>query len=59
MPDRQHRSLQDSQWQGRTRAHTTKRFNPQPDPPTSKFLGGPDTKLLGGPDTKGVKSIRK
>jgi hypothetical protein len=29
-------------------------FNPQPDPPTRKFLGGPDTKSLGGPDTKSL-----
>jgi hypothetical protein len=31
-----------------------KGFNPQPDPPSRKFLGGPDTKSLGGPDTKSL-----
>ena len=33
-------------------------FNPQPDPPSRKFLGGPDTKSLGGPDTKTFKRFR-
>ena len=34
------------------RLQNPKGFNPQPDPPIRKFLGGPDTKSLGGPDTK-------
>ena len=36
------------------RLQDPKGFNPQPDPPTRKFLGGPDTKSLGGPDTKSL-----
>jgi hypothetical protein len=36
------------------RVQNPKGFNPQPDPPSRKFLGGPDTKSLGGPDTKSL-----
>ena len=36
------------------RVQNPKSFNPQPDPPSRKFLGGPDTKSLGGPDTKSL-----
>jgi hypothetical protein len=45
----------DFQLQGaRSRPQNPKTFNPQPDPPSSKVLGGPDTKSLGGPDTKSL-----
>lgn len=39
---------------GTYRPQNPKSFNPQPDPPTRKSLGGPDTKSLGGPDTKSL-----